>query len=119
MLPLDGFADADLVAPDGWDSADRPVLYLSKAQDGDDGPITTAAHADVTWARFDGACHETFTGSPVTCSTYEKEDGLDDVAVYLTSFAAAQILDLTGEPYASVLDGATVVDDRITVQSTP
>lgn len=118
VLPMDGFAGEDLVASSGWDSADRPILYLAKAEEGDDVPFTTAAAADLVWGRFDGACHETFTSTALSCATYEKEDGLDDVAAYVTSFAAAQVLGATGEPYAGILDGTTVVDSRITVQST-
>lgn len=118
VMPLDGFAGDDLIAPTGWATADRPILYLSKAEDGDDGPFTVAAATDLTWARFDGACHETFTGSIVTCSTFDKEEGLDDVAAFLTADAAVQVLGLSGSPYAGILDGSTVVDTRITVQRT-
>ena len=118
VLPLDGFADESLVAPAGWAAAQPPILYLSKSQDGDDGPITTAAAADVTWARFEGACHETFTGSPVTCAEFDEEEGLDLVADFVTAFAAERVLGLTGAPYDGVLDGSTVLDERITVRRT-
>ncbi|MDP2316910.1 MAG: hypothetical protein Q8P41_28720 [Pseudomonadota bacterium] len=118
VLPMDGAAGTDLVAPAGWETADRPILYLSKAEDGDDGPITNAAAADVTWARFDGGCHETFTSTALSCPGFEKEEGLDVVAAYLTAFAATQILSLDGAPYDGILDGSTVVDTRVTVRRT-
>ena len=118
VLPLDGFAGSDLVATDGWATADRPILYLSKAEDGDDVPFTTAASTDLTWARFEGACHETFSDSPVTCETFDKQEGLTATAAYLTAFAAVKILGLTGAPYADILSGETVVDTRVTVQRT-
>lgn len=118
VLPMDGFAGSDLVAEDGWASATLPILYLSKAEDGDDEPITRAAEADVTWARFDGACHETFTVTAVNCPGFEKEEGLDVVATYLSAYAAQRVLGLVEEPYAGVLDGSTVVDARVTVTRT-
>ncbi|MDP2305728.1 MAG: hypothetical protein Q8P18_06845 [Pseudomonadota bacterium] len=119
VLPLDGFAGSDLVAAAGWATADRPILFLSKAGDGDDEPFTTAAATDLTWARFDGACHETFTNSPIECATFDKEEGLTTTAAYLTAFASAQILGLDAEPYAGILDGRTVVDSRVTVSLSP
>lgn len=118
VLPMDGSAGTDWVAAEGWASADTPIVYLSKAEEGDDGPITTAAAADVTWARFDGACHETFTDTPVSCSTFDKEEGLDLVAAWLSAVAARRVLGLDEEPYAGVLDGTTSLDERIEVRST-
>lgn len=118
VMPMDGFAGDDLVNTAGWESADRPVLYLSKAEEGDTVPIETAAAADVIWGRFDGACHETFTASPVNCSTWEKEDGWDDVAQFLTAWVARHQLGLDGAPWDGVLDGSTVVDKRITITTT-
>lgn len=118
VMPMDGFAGADLVSAEGWATADLPILYLNRAHDGDDEAFLTAAAADLTWARFADACHETFTNSPVSCDTYDKEEGLTDVAVYLTAFAAERVLGLDEEPYAGILDGSTVVDERITVQRT-
>lgn len=118
VMPLDGFANEDLVAAEGWATADRPVLYLSKSGDGDDHEITTAAAADVTWGRFEGACHETFTDSPVSCSTFDKEEGHDVVSAYLTAFAAVKILGYEESPYTGILDGSTVVDERVTIQRT-
>lgn len=116
VLPMDGYADTDLVAAEGWATAALPILYLSRAEDDYALAYTTAAAADVTWAAFEGACHETFTGTPLSCEGFEKEDGLDVVAQYLTSFAATRVLGLEGEPYASILDGSAVVDARVAVQ---
>jgi pimeloyl-ACP methyl ester carboxylesterase len=118
VLPLDGFAGDDLVAVEGWATADRPILYLSQAGDGDEGPFTTATAADVTWGRVEGACHETFTNSPLLCDTFDKEEGLTVTAAYLTAFAAKQVLGLDTAPYAGILDGSTVVDDRVTIRRT-
>lgn len=118
VLPMDGYADTDLVAADGWASASLPILYLSRAEADYELAFTTAAAADVTWAAFEGACHETFTSTPLPCDGFEKEEGLDVVAQYLSAFAAERVLGLEGEPYAGVLDGGTVVDERVTVQRT-
>ena len=118
VMPLDGFADTDLVAPSGWETASVPILFLSKAEDGDSHPIETAAAADLTWARFEGACHETFTNSPVQCSTFDKQEGQELTAAFLTALAATTVLGLEGSPYAGILDGSTSLDARITVQST-
>ncbi len=118
VLPMDGFANVDVVAPAGWATADRPILYLSKSEDGDDVPFTNAAAADVTWARFEGGCHETFTSTALSCVDFPKEEGLDVVAAYLTAFAATRILALDEAPYVGILDGSTVVDERVTVRRT-
>lgn len=118
VMPLDGFAGTDLVASDGWASAAVPLLYLARSSEGDDEHFLTAAAADLTWGRFEGACHETFTDTDVPCDTYEKEDGLDDVAQYLTALAATRVLGLDEAPYTGILDGSTVVDERITVRHT-
>ena len=98
-------------------TAALPILYLARSGDGDEVPFETAAAADVTWARFEGACHETFTSTPLPCD-FDKEEGLDDVAAYLTAFAAERVLGLEDQEYADILDGTTTVDDRITVQRT-
>jgi len=118
VMPLDGFAGDDLVATEGWATADRPILYLSQAGDGDDGPFAAAAAADVTWGRVEGACHETFTNSPLLCDTFDKEEGLTLTAAYLTAFAARHVLGLEAAPYDGILDGSTVIDDRVTLLHT-
>lgn len=117
-LPLDGFAGSDIVAPSGWSTADRPILYLSKSQDGDSEPITVAASTNLIWARFDGACHETFNNSPLLCDGWDKAQGLDQVAAFMTSFATEQILGTVEEPYVGILNGTTSLDPRISVQRT-
>jgi predicted dienelactone hydrolase len=116
VLPLDGSAGTELVANEGWESADRPVVYLSKSQDGDDDPFTRALAADVTWGRFEGACHETFTDSPVSCSTFDKEEGQDLVARFLTAAAARYVLGRADDAYAALLDDGLTGDARVTVR---
>ena len=116
-LPMDGFADTNLVAAEGWEAARLPILYLARSGDGDDGPFTTAAAADVTWARFEGACHETFTSTPLPCD-FDQEEGLADVPADLAAAAAARVLERDDAVYAEILDGTTVVDERVTVQRT-
>jgi len=118
VLPMDGFADTDLVAPAGWGDAQVPIVYLNRSGEGDDHPFETAAAADVTWARFEGACHETFTSTALPCEGFDKEEGEDLVAAWLTAFAARQVLGLQGAPYDGILDGSTSLDPRITVQTT-
>lgn len=117
-MPLDGFASEDLVAAAGWADAGIPILYLSKAEEGDTYAIETAAAADVTWARFDGACHETFTDSPVDCSTFDKQEGQELTAAFLTAFAATRVLGLDDTAYTGILDGSTSLDERITITTT-
>lgn len=114
VMPLDGFAWEDVVAASGWAQADRPILYMARSGDGDDAPFLTAAAAGPTWVRFEGACHETFTSTPLPCD-FEKEDGLDLVAAYLTAFGAAEILGLREPPWTEILDGTTSLDPRVTV----
>lgn len=117
VLPMDGFAGIDLVAPEGWASAERPILYLARSHDGDEEPFATAAAAaDLTWARFEDACHETFTSTQMPCDTFDKEEGLDLVAAYLTAFAAEQILGVDTPEYSGILDGSTVLDERVTLR---
>ena len=91
---------------------------MARSKDGDDEAITVAAAADVTWARFEGACHETFTSSPVFCDEFDRDEGHDIIAQYLSSFAATTVLGAEGEPYEGILDGSTVVDSRVTLRST-
>ena len=116
VMPLDGFASTELVSAAGWAAADRPILYLARSQEGDEEQFLTASAAEITWARFEGACHETFTSTEVVCETFDKEEGLDDTAAYLTAFAATQVLGLEEAPYTGILDGSTVVDERVTVR---
>jgi predicted dienelactone hydrolase len=116
VMPLDGFANSDLVATDGWATADRPILYLSQA--GDDTAFQTAAAADLTWGSFEGSCHETFTNSPVSCSTFDKQEGIEATATFLTAFAATEVLERDDAAYTGILDGSTVVDSRVTLQRT-
>lgn len=116
VMPMDGFADTDLVAAEGWESASVPILYLNRSGDTDSVPFETASAADVTWGRFEGACHETFTDAPVPCDTFDQDEGHDIVAQYLSAFAATRVLGAEGAPYEGILDGSTVVDSRVTLQ---
>lgn len=118
VLPMDGFAGDDLVADAGWASAEVPILYMARSGDGDDGPFNAASEADLIWARYEGACHETFTATTMPCDEVEKEEGLTVVAAYLTAFAAWHVLGLQEAPYAGILDGTTVVDARVTLRRT-
>ncbi len=118
VMPLDGFAGSDVVAPEGWATADRPILYLNKSSDGDDEAFVTAAGTNMIWARFEGACHETFNNSPVLCDGWDKAYGLDLTAAFMTSFASEQILGLVQDPYIGILDGTNSLDSRIRVQMT-
>lgn len=118
VMPMDGFAGTDLVAAQGWETAGAPIFYMARSKDGDDEAITVAAAADVTWARFEGACHETFTSSPVFCDGFDRDEGHDIIAQYMASFAAVTVLGAEGEPYEGILDGSTTVDSRVTLRST-
>lgn len=115
VMPMDGFAGSDLVASSGWAGVERPILYLNRSGDGDSDPFDSSAPAAVTWARFEGACHETFTMTPLSCDGFEKEEGLDVVAAYETAFAATTILGSQDAVYTGILDGSTVVDTRVSV----
>ncbi len=117
VVPLDGDARTGLVS-NGWADAEAPIFYMARAQDNDQEPFVQAAAARPTWARFDGACHETFTSTPVSCESFEKEEGLDVVAVYLSAFAAATMMGDVSPSYAEILDGTTAVDERVTVSVT-
>ncbi len=112
VLPLDGFAHDDLVATAGWAAADRPILYLSQP---DDSAFVDAAAAAPTWVEFGDSCHETFTNSPVQCDSFDKEQGLDLVAAYTSAFAATVQLGIDDPDAAALLDGSTVLDERLTV----
>lgn len=118
VMPMDGFAGSDVVATTGWGTADRPILYLNKSSDGDDEAFVTAAETNLIWARFEGACHETFNNSPLLCDGWEKSYGLDLTAAFMTAFAAEQILGLVQDPYIGILDGTNSLDPRIQVQRT-
>lgn len=113
-MPLDGFAGSDIVGASGWETADLPILYLSQA--GDDASFTTAgAYTNLIWAPFEGSCHETFNNSPIQCETFDKAEGLDLTAAFMSAFAAVHILDRPEEEYLGILQGTTSLDDRITV----
>jgi pimeloyl-ACP methyl ester carboxylesterase len=116
VVPMDGTAGTDLVAPEGWASASLPILYLARSQDGDAEAFERTRGADAIWGRFVGACHETFTATTLPCDL-DKEEGLDLVAAYLTSFAAVHVSGATGAPWDGILDGSTVVDERVEVSA--
>lgn len=116
VVPMDGTAGTDLVAEAGWATAALPIVYLSQA--GTDEAFVRASAADVTWAAFSGACHETFTDTALPCETFDKAEGLDATAAYLTATAAAYGMGSDAAVYAGILDGSTVVDERIAVRRT-
>jgi predicted dienelactone hydrolase len=116
VVPMDGTAGTDLVAQAGWEEAEIPIVYLSQA--GSDEAFLRAGAADVTWAAFEGACHETFTDTALPCDTFDKAEGLDATAAYLSATAATYGMGSGAEEYAAILDGRTVVDERIAVRRT-
>jgi predicted dienelactone hydrolase len=113
VMPLDGFAGSDIVAPEGWESADLPILYLSQA--GDDTAFKTASSTNLIWGSVEGSCHETFNNSPILCESFDKAEGLDLTAAFLTAFASVHVLGRAEETYTGVLNGTTVVDERVTL----
>lgn len=115
VVPMDGFAGTDLVAERGWEAAELPIVYLSQGGEGTEYAFETAAAADVTWAAFSGACHETFTDTALPCEGFEKAEGLDASAAYVTAAAGTYVMGSDAATYAGILDGSTVVDDRIAV----
>lgn len=115
VVGLDGSAGTGLVAEAGWSTASRPILSLTQTQDGL-GTFGLAHEADVTWAQFEGACHESFTGTALPCDGLGKEEGFGIIYPYLGAFLAQQQLGLDGG--AGILDGSEVVSDRVTLQRT-
>ena len=116
VVPLDGFAGEDLVAPGGWAEASLPIFYMSQGGDGSDYAFNTAAAAVPTWAQFEGACHETFTDTALPCD-FDKEEGLDIVAAYLTAFAETNIRGSEEPRWGELLSGTASLDARVTIHT--
>lgn len=122
VIPLDGFAWEDVVAPDGWASRTVPALFLAKSSEGDSSPferVAAASDVPITWARFEGACHETFTSNPVPCPGFDKEEGLDLTARLVTAFVARTLLDSDDPAHVAALDGSDPGDPRVTLLTSP
>ena len=116
VVPLDGFAGEDVVAPEGWGEASLPIFYMSQGGEGSDYAFDTAAAAAPTWAAFEGACHETFTDTPLPCD-FDKEEGHDLIAAYLTAFAEVQIRGSGEARWGELLSGAVSLDPRVTIHT--
>ncbi len=116
LVPMDGAAGTDLVAAAGWATATLPIFYMNRSGEGDSDAFDQSASApDVGWARFEGACHETFTSTDLPCD-FDKEEGLDLAAAYLTAQGAVSVLGADDSMYTELLSGQTTIDPRVTVR---
>ncbi len=118
VAPLAGFAGDDMVAASGWAATTRPMLYVTGTADFDGTPAFTRAEgANIAWIELDGACHESFTDTPVACPGFDKAEAHDLVASYLLAFASTRVLGLDDPEATALLDGSTSSDERATLRS--
>lgn len=118
VAPLAGDVSAELVPESGWADVDVPILYQTGSEDFDGTPMfQRAAATDLRWVAIDGACHESFTSTDMTCATLDKEEGLGIVHEYLQAFASTHVLGTTDGRAAAILDGSESISPRATLQS--
>ncbi|GDX78702.1 hypothetical protein LBMAG42_05130 [Deltaproteobacteria bacterium] len=116
VAPLAGTVGTNLVADAGWESLDRPVLFMTGSADGDGTEaFTRAAAGDVTWVELAGGCHESFTSTVVPCDL-DKTLGLTVAATYIADFATREVLNSEDATVLGVLDGSVEVDAIATLQ---
>ncbi len=115
VAPLAGTAGSDLVAESGWDTLDRPVLFMTGSADGggEDAFARTSA-GDITWVNLEGGCHESFTATPIPCGL-DKTLGLTVAATYIADFAVREVLGSDDAEVLGVLDGTIPVDAIVTL----
>jgi pimeloyl-ACP methyl ester carboxylesterase len=112
VIALDGAAGTDVIAASGWATRHTPVLYLSQASTGAADAYARAAGDGVTWVQITGACHESFTSTPLACDL-PKEEGLSIVADWTTAWTGHALFGLNDA--AAVLSGETLIDPRTIV----
>jgi predicted dienelactone hydrolase len=111
VAPLDGTLGADFVSDEGWDTLDRPVLFMTASADGSDADaFARASGGDVTWVDLLGACHESFTATTVPCDL-DKTEGLTVAATWVADFATVRVRGSDDPAATEVLDGTRSVSD--------
>ena len=116
VAPMAGDAGVDLVSDGGWAAMHGPVLYFTGTEDFDGAPqFERTGEGEVTWVEVEGACHESFTSTALSCSTLDKEAGLTLVGTWLQAFAARTLLGSSDPSVIALLDGATSISPLATV----
>lgn len=115
IVPLAGDAGR-LVADSSLAEMPVPGLYVTGTADFDGAPMAArAAGADLTWAEVAGACHESFTSSPVACDTLPAADGFTITATLAQAFALRTLRGVSGPGVDDLLDGSTPIHPALTL----
>jgi len=112
VMPLAGSASTSIVAAEGWATVHTPVLYITGSEDTDGKPAfdDTNGH-DVTWVEIQGACHESFTFTALTCPGMEDSESFPIVSTYLNAFAWTQVLESDDADLNGIVAGTVSVAD--------
>lgn len=115
IVPLAGDAGR-LVADASLAALPVPALYVTGTADFDGAPmVARTAGADVTWAEVEGGCHESFTSSPVACSTLPAADAFTITATLAQAFALRVLRGQSGPGIDDVLRGEAAVHPALTL----
>lgn len=110
IVALDGGIGSQLVADAGFADMIAPVMFMTVDDDSSDMDLfARSTGADVSWAVFAGACHESFTGT-LDCPTLDLSVSLPITATYAIAFGARHVLQSSDAALLAILDGTTEVD---------
>lgn len=115
-IPLAGAISRDWFGADGHRTVTIPMLSMSGSADpvGADTQFATTAPVDLTWIDVRDACHQFFALG--TCSTIDNQLQTPIVGVYALAFARRHVLQDASAAVRDILEGRTVISDRVTLR---
>ncbi len=114
-IPLAGTPSVGWVGDDGLNAVELPVMQISGSLDYGhvDGAFEWRSDdVDISWVEIEGGCHASFAlGTPCDLPA---EDAFHMIVSYAFPFARSLVLGDDTAITTGILDGSTVVDDRVT-----
>lgn len=96
-----------------------PMMLQTGTEDGDGGVDAwdRMGALDAVWVQLQGGCHETF--SLGACTTLDVPEGFSWSQQYALAFGREALLADDNPAVQGLLDGTSIPDPRVTVQTTP